>query len=82
MRTVQVLAAVVFAAAFIAPSTAATTSPSSTPSAAQSRTAQCEAERKACLASKTQTGSYGARYVAPEDVKMCSDAYRMCTGQH
>ena len=81
MRTVHILAAVLVAAALVAPSTAGMTT-SSTQSSAQNRTAQCDAERKACLASKTQTGSYGAKYVPPDDVKMCQDAYRTCTGKH
>ncbi len=54
----------------------------STTPTAQSNKAQCDAQRKACYAGKTQTGSFGATYVAPEDVRMCEAAFRMCTGQH
>ncbi len=80
MRTVSILAAVLFVAAAMAPSMAGTTT-STTPTA-QSNKAQCDAQRKACYAGKTQTGSFGATYVAPEDVRMCEAAFRMCTGQH
>jgi Ni/Co efflux regulator RcnB len=81
MRTVSILAAVLFAAAAMAPSLTGTTA-SSTGQSAQSNKAQCDAQRKVCYAGKTQTGSYGAQYVAPEDVRMCEAAYRMCTGRH
>ena len=82
MRTIHLFAAVLFAAAAMAPSTAGTATSSSTPSAAQSHKAQCDAERKACYGGKTQTGSNGTRYVAPEDVRACEDGYRMCTARH
>jgi hypothetical protein len=79
MRTASFLAAFLFVAAAMAPITAGTTAPS-TRQSAQSRTAQCDAERKACLASKARTGSFGAQYVAPDDVAACQEAYRICTG--
>jgi hypothetical protein len=81
MRTVHFLAAVLFAAAILAPITAGTAASSSTDPSTQSRKAQCDAERKACYAGKTQTGSFGATYVAPEDVRICEEGYRMCTGE-
>jgi len=65
----------------MAPGMAGTTTPSNGQSA-QSNKAQCDAQRKACYAGKTQTGSFGATYVAPEDVRTCEAGYRMCTGQH
>ena len=82
MRTVYFSVAVLFAAAAMVLGVAGTTLSSSAAPSAQSRAASCDAERKACLASKAQTGSYGARYVAPDDVAACQAAYRMCVSGH
>jgi hypothetical protein len=71
-----------FAAAVLAPITAGTAATSSTDTSAQTKKAACDAERKACYAGKTQTGSFGATYVAPEDVQTCEAGYRMCVEQH
>ena len=78
MRTASFLAAALFAATVMIPSMMGVAASSSTTSAAQSKKAQCDAERKACYGAKTQTGSFGSRYVAPEDVKICEDGYRQC----
>jgi hypothetical protein len=78
MRTISFLAAALFAVTVMVPSMTGVAASSSTTSTAQSKKAQCDAERKACYGGKTQTGSSGSRYVAPEDVKTCEDGYRMC----
>lgn len=57
-----------------------TASAADTPAA--DKKASCEEQRTACLAAKTQTGTNGVRYVPPEDVKACYDAYRACMGQN
>ena len=34
------------------------------------------------MSGSAQTGTYGARYVPPDAVKMCMDAYRACISRH
>ena len=41
----------------------------------------CLSQRQACISAGTQTGQYGQRYVPPEVVRGCYDAYRACTKQ-
>ena len=48
---------------------------------AQGRSASCLQDRQACISAGTQTGQYGQRYVPPEVVRQCYDAYRACTKQ-
>jgi len=44
----------------------------------EAKKADCDEQRKACLASKAQTGTYGERYVPPEAVKECQEAHNVC----
>ena len=78
MRSIHLSAAILFGIVVMAPSIAGTAESSSTSTATQSKKAACDAERKACYAGKTQTGSFGSTYVAPEDVQTCEAGYRMC----
>lgn len=45
------------------------------------RSANCLAQRQACISAGTQTGTYGARYVLPEVVRQCYESYRACINQ-
>lgn len=40
----------------------------------------CDDNRKACMSAGAQTGIWGERYVPPEVVSMCMEAYRACVG--
>lgn len=38
----------------------------------------CNSEKQACMSASVQIGIYGERYVPPDAVAMCMDAYRSC----
>jgi hypothetical protein len=84
MKIINILSALLFTAAIAAPiqSTAATTEVPLV-QLAQNRTpsASCDRNRKACYAGSAHTGSFGSRYVPPEAVRMCEEAYRACIGR-
>jgi hypothetical protein len=80
MRTISMLAAVIVAAFVIAFGQSAVSAATAKPSSPQQ--AQCDAQRKACYAAKTQVGTYGERYVPPDAVKECESGYRMCMGRN
>ena len=88
MRTITLFSALLFAAAMLTPlpgvaAPAASTDSSLTLSAQRrAPSPTCERDRKACLAGSARTGTYGARYVPPEAVRMCYDAYRACISRH
>jgi hypothetical protein len=49
---------------------------------AEGRTAAtCLKDRQACISAGARTGTWGERYVPPEIIKQCYDAYRACTSQ-
>jgi hypothetical protein len=79
MRTVTVFAFALLLAAIAALNFAGTTA---AVAATPEKTAQCEEQKKACLAAGTQEGSNGVRYVPPDVVKQCYDGYRTCMGQN
>ena len=76
MRITIILAAAAVAVAAAAVSLPGPSAAATTPTAA--RTAQCEAQKKACLDAGAQTGQWGERYVPPDVVKRCYEAYRAC----
>jgi len=79
MRNITILAFALLIAAITAVSVSGTDAfAAPTPE----RKAHCEEQKKACLAAGTQTGTYGERYVPPDVVKQCYDAYRDCIGQN
>jgi hypothetical protein len=85
MRTFTLLSTMLLAAAILTPLPSTTASADSTLTLSAQRRAPspaCERDRKACLAGSARTGTYGARYVPPEAVRMCYDAYRACIGRH
>ncbi len=41
-------------------------------------TTSCESEKQACMSANVQTGIYGERYVPPDAVAKCMQAYRDC----
>lgn len=53
-----------------------TTEPEPEPDASPS----CADARDECMSGSAQTGIYGERYVPPEAVAMCMEAYRDCVG--
>lgn len=38
----------------------------------------CNSQKQACMSGSVQIGIYGERYVPPDAVAMCMDAYRAC----
>jgi hypothetical protein len=87
MRTIVIFSAMLFAATTLMPlpvvAASAVTSDYSLTLSAQQRAPSpaCERDRKACMAGSARTGHFGARYVPPEAVRMCMDAYRACIGR-
>lgn len=57
------------------------------PPASETRLAQaqpqsrCDNDRRACMAAGAQTGQFGVRFVPPEVVRQCNEAYRACIGR-
>ncbi len=45
---------------------------------ADSCTGKCEAKKKSCMAKYTRTNINGVKFVTPEGVKLCNEAYRDC----
>ena len=41
----------------------------------------CDRERQACMSGSARTGTYGERYVPPDDAARCHEAYRACVGR-
>lgn len=41
-------------------------------------TVSCDSQKQACMSASAQTGPYGERYVPPDAVAQCMDAYRSC----
>ncbi len=41
-------------------------------------TTSCDSEKQACMSASVQTGIYGERYVPPDAVAKCMQAYRDC----
>jgi hypothetical protein len=39
----------------------------------------CDSEKQQCMSASVQEGIYGERYVPPDAVAMCMEAYRDCT---
>ncbi len=76
MRIARLAAVLVLTAATITPALSA---PGVTHIAANP---DCNAQRKVCYASKTETDSNGVRYVPPDVVRDCEAAYRMCVAHH
>ena len=87
MRLTLICFAMLFAAAMLMPPSAASASGASAGQSvtlsAQKRapSATCLRNRQACFSGAARTGTYGARYVPPEVVGRCYDAYRACIGQ-
>lgn len=44
-------------------------------------TTSCDSELDDCMSASVQEGIYGERYVPPDAVAMCYEAYRSCTGE-
>ncbi|WP_137144795.1 hypothetical protein [Mycolicibacterium sp. CR10] len=44
-------------------------------------TVSCTSEKDACMSASVQTGIYGERYVPPDAVATCMEAYWACTDQ-
>ena len=84
LKALDILSALLFTAAITAPipSKAATTE-APLVQLAQNRapSASCDRNRKACYAGSAHTGNFGSRYVPPEAVRMCEEAYRSCIGR-
>jgi hypothetical protein len=76
MRTTITLAFAFILATIAAIGLSQTTASAAAPT--PQRKAVCEEQKKACITAGTQTGTYGERYVPPEVVKQCYDAYRGC----
>ena len=84
MRIFNTLSALFMAAAIVAPVQGmAATAELPTVHFVQKRVPSptCDRNRKACYAGSARTGTYGSRYVPPEAVRMCEDAYRACVGR-
>lgn len=43
-------------------------------------TTSCDSQKQACMSASAQVGIYGERYVPPDAVAQCMEAYRACTG--
>ncbi|VBA35836.1 hypothetical protein LAUMK191_01160 [Mycobacterium attenuatum] len=41
-------------------------------------TTSCNSEKQACMSASVQIGIYGERYVPPDAVAQCMEAYRSC----
>ncbi len=41
-------------------------------------TTSCDSQKQACMSASVQTGIYGERYVPPDAVAKCMEAYRDC----
>jgi hypothetical protein len=80
MRTIIVFAFALLFAAITALSLSGTVASAAAPTPAKK--AQCEANKKSCMAAGVQTGIYGERYVPPDIVKQCYEAYHTCMGQN
>ncbi len=48
------------------------------PSPQDAPTTSCDSEKQACMSASVQTGIYGERYVPPDAVAKCMQAYRDC----
>lgn len=46
--------------------------------ASDAPTTSCDSQRQACMSASVQEGIYGERYVPPDAVAMCMEAYRSC----
>lgn len=44
-------------------------------------TVSCASEKQDCMSASAQTGIYGERYVPPDAVAACMEAYWACTAQ-
>lgn len=44
-------------------------------------TTSCDSQKQACMSASVQIGIYGERYVPPDAVANCMEAYRDCIGQ-
>lgn len=44
-------------------------------------TTSCDSQKQACMSASVQVGIYGERYVPPDAVAQCMEAYRACTAQ-
>lgn len=45
-------------------------------------TTSCDSQKQACMSASVQVGIYGERYVPPDAVAQCMEAYRACTAQN
>ncbi len=43
-------------------------------------TTSCNSQKQACMSASVETGIYGERYVPPDAVAKCMEAYRDCIG--
>ncbi|MDP7734027.1 hypothetical protein [Mycobacterium paragordonae] len=41
-------------------------------------TTSCDSQKQACMSANVQIGIYGERYVPPDAVAQCMEAYRTC----
>lgn len=41
-------------------------------------TISCDSQKQACMSASVQVGIYGQRYVPPDAVAQCMEAYRSC----
>lgn len=48
--------------------------------ASDAPTTSCDSQKQACMSASVQVGIYGKRYVPPDAVAQCMEAYRSCIG--
>jgi hypothetical protein len=79
MRSIIVFAfALLFAAIMSVGLTGSISAATPTPE----KKAQCEKQKNDCMSAGAQTGQWGERYVPPDIVHQCYEAYRACMGQN
>ncbi|MCW5773342.1 MAG: hypothetical protein KIT16_17000 [Rhodospirillaceae bacterium] len=82
MRVFARSAIVVAFAATLSPLVSAAEPPGSETRLAQSQPQRrCDNDRRACMAAGAQTGQFGVRFVPPDVVRQCNEAYRACIGR-